>query len=76
MKVKNKKTFFVGVILLFALLASYFIKIEIDSGANFVTETRLLGILIFYNLYLLSFYILIGVVLVVIGIWGLKFKIY
>lgn len=67
----------IGILFLLFLLLSYFINIEIDKGVNFVTITPLLGILIFYNVYLLIFYIIIGVVLILAGIKiisGIKFR--
>lgn len=54
----NKKVYFwIGVALFVFLLASYFIKINIDSGSNYATQDSLLGILIFHNLFVLLFYI-------------------
>ncbi len=65
---KNKIYFWLGIFILLILIASYFLKINIDAGANYSVETRLLGILIFYKPYMLGLYILITVVLIIIGL--------
>jgi len=57
-----------GILILLFLTASYFIKIDLDSGANYNLETRLLAVLIFYNLFFLALYILIAVSLILIGL--------
>lgn len=51
---------FVGFGILLVLAVSYFIKIEVDSGSNFVVNDSLLGIVIFHNPFVLGLYVLIG----------------
>lgn len=53
---KNKNYFWIGILSFLFLLISYFIKINIDSGSNYVTRDSLLGILIFHNIFVLIFY--------------------
>jgi len=68
MKVRNKNLFWIGVGWLIFLLISYFIRFESESGSNFVTYDRLLGVLILHNVYLFASYVLIGLVLVWFGV--------
>ena len=64
----NKKPlFWTGIAILIVMVLTFFIKIEIDSGANYVTFTPLLGIIIFHNPFILGLYILIALVLIVRG---------
>ena len=72
MKIKNIWAFSAGIFVLVFLLVAYLVKINIDSGANYNIETPLLGILIFYNLFVLGFYVLIALVLIVFGLRGFK----
>ncbi len=73
MKVKNPLRFYLGIILGFFLLISYFINFEIDSGSNYIVKDSLLGILIFHNLFIFAFYVLIFLWLILSSL--LKFKI-
>jgi len=68
MKLVNKLRFFSGIIGLLLLFGSYFVEIEVDSGVDSVTFDTLLGIIIFHNIFVLSFYILIACLLVLTGI--------
>ena len=71
MKIKNIKYFGIGVGILIFLILSYFIKIPIESGTNYLITDSLLGILIFHNLYILIIYSLVAMFL----IWkSLKWK--
>ncbi len=69
MKLKVKKRFlFPGLIILILLAASYFVEISmLDEFGNTII-TPLLGILIFYNPFVLGLYGLIIVVLLVKGV--------
>tara|TARA_Y100000034_G_scaffold123127_1_gene169485 strand:- start:297 stop:506 length:210 start_codon:yes stop_codon:yes gene_type:complete len=64
MKIRNKKYFRIGVGILIFLILSYFIKIPIESGTNYLITDSLLGILIFHNLYILIIYSLIATFLI------------
>jgi len=56
-----------GIGIFLVLGASYFVNINISSG-NSITQTSLLGILIFYNPFILALYLLIAIVLIMKGI--------
>ncbi len=62
---KNKSKRLIGISVLLLLVISFFIKIRIDEGANYYTESSLLGALIFYNPFILGLYILIAIYLIV-----------
>lgn len=62
--IKSKSYFWTGVGILAFLIISYFIKIPVDSGINFITSDSLLGIIIFHNPFILAFYILFGISLI------------
>jgi len=57
-----------GVVILFALVISYFIKINVESGANFSTTQPLLAKLIFESPIVLGVYVLIAVWLILSGL--------
>lgn len=57
----------IGIAILIIIVVSYFITIEIDSGFNYTTNSKLLGILIFHNPFVLALYILIGIILIFYG---------
>lgn len=57
-----------GIIILFFLLISYFIRIRVDYGANFITYDSLLGIIIFHSPIFLGIYAVIAVFLILIGL--------
>ena len=66
---KIKLGYFIsGLIFITILLISYFIKVGIDSGANYTINSSLLGILIFYNPFVLGIYFLIGTILIIKGL--------
>jgi len=56
---------YLGIGILAFLAISYFLKINIDSGANYLIKDSLLGIVIFHNPFILAIYVLIAVVLIV-----------
>ncbi len=61
----RKILFYVGILVLVFLAISFFITVKVDQGSNFIVETPLLGVLIFYNPFILALYILIAVVLII-----------
>ncbi|MEK6811314.1 MAG: hypothetical protein AABX96_02270 [Nanoarchaeota archaeon] len=73
MRFVNKFRFFSGILLMLFLFGSYFVEIMVDSGVNYVTTDTLLGLVIFHNIFVLSFYILIACLLVLTGIKRIRF---
>ena len=67
---RSKLKFWFGVGILILLIVSYFIEIEVNDLGS-ITETSLLGLLIFYNQIVLVFYVLIALWLI---FKGLKIK--
>ena len=65
---KKKVYFWIGIVILALMIISYFIKFQVDSGANYSTLDSLLGIMIFHNPWILGLYILIVIFLVIKGI--------
>ncbi len=68
MKVVNKLAFFSGIFVLLILFFSYFINLNVDVGDNYIVQDTLLGIIIFHNIFILSFYLLIALTLLFVGI--------
>jgi len=68
MQITSKKYFFFGILIFLVLIVSYFVKFDIDSGANYNIEERLLGVIIFHNPFILGIYLLIGIILILRGI--------
>ena len=64
---KEKIYFYFGIAVLILLGIFYFIDINLENGQNYSTRTRLLGILIFYNPFILALYILIALILIAKG---------
>ena len=62
---KRKIYSIIGIVILAFLAISYFIKINIDSGANYIVKDSILGLVIFHNPFILAIYILVAVVLIV-----------
>lgn len=64
-----KRNYFLwlGAAVLLFLIISYFIKINIEQGANYIIKSSLLGVLIFNNPFVLGIYILISVIFIVKG---------
>lgn len=60
--------FYLGVAILVFLAISYFIKFPIEQGANYITKSSLLGILILNNPFVLVFYIFVSVVFIAKGL--------
>lgn len=73
MKLASKSRFFMGITILIILIASYFIKIQTDSGMNYISVSRILSILIFQNIFLLIFYFAVPIFLIITGIKKIKF---
>ena len=73
MKLASKSRFFIGITILIILIASYFIKIQTDSGMNYISVSRILSILIFQNIFLLIFYFAVPIFLIITGIKKIKF---
>ena len=71
MKVISHLKFWAGIGIILIVFLSYFVKISVDSGTNYVVESSLLGTLIFHNAFILGLYILVSVSLI---ISGLQFK--
>ncbi len=65
----RKKAFYlvIGILILIVLALSYFININIEKEAGYIVQTTLLGILIFYNPFILGIYILIAIILIAKG---------
>ena len=61
---KRKTSVFIGIIILIILAISYFININVENGINYTINSSLLGVIIFYNPFILAFYIFIAVVLI------------
>lgn len=74
MKLASKLRFFLGIAILVILALFYFIEIEVERGIDYVTFDTLLGIIIFHNVFVFAFYILIGVLLVITGIKKIRLK--
>ena len=71
-KIRNRLCFFGGITVIVLLIISYFIKVKIGSGFNYIAYTPLLGILIIHNPFILALYILIAVFLIFYGIRRVK----
>ncbi|OIO41989.1 hypothetical protein COU62_02395 [Candidatus Pacearchaeota archaeon CG10_big_fil_rev_8_21_14_0_10_35_219] len=65
---KPKYPFYIGIAILAILLVTYFIKIQTESGQNYIIKTKLLSLLIFYNPVILTIYIIIAFILIWFGI--------
>lgn len=62
--IRRPYLFWIGIAIGLTLLVSYFITLNVDSGANYSVDTPLLGILIFYSPWILALYIVIALVFV------------
>jgi hypothetical protein len=67
MKIVNKFRFCFGVFIILFLIVSYFIKIEVDSGANYLVVDTLLGIVIFHSLFVFIIYLFVAALLIFMG---------
>jgi len=72
MRFASKVRFYSGVFFVLFLFVSYFIKLEVDAGVNYIEFDSLLGVLIFHNLFVFAFYLLIAFMLIVAGIRRIK----
>lgn len=68
MKIKKKLFFWLGILILVVLGVSYFVNINVDTGGNYKVISPLLGVLIFYKVYILILYILIALGFIFIGL--------
>jgi len=66
-RIVNKFRFYIGISIVFVLLFGYFLKIEVDSGANYAVNDTLLGIIIFHNLFIFIIYLLIALFFIFTG---------
>lgn len=73
MKVMNKFRFYLGISIVFILIVGYFLRIEVDSGANYTVTDTLLGIIIFHNFFVFVLYLLIAGFFVFTGVKKLRF---
>ncbi len=67
---RQKTALYLGVGILAVLLISAFIRVPIESGPNYITYTKILGLLIFYQPIVLGAYILTGLFFVYKGLKG------
>lgn len=67
-KIRNHGYFWIGIVIVLVMLISYLIKVPIDDGSNYNTITPLLGILIFYNPFILGIYCFIALILLYKGL--------
>ena len=75
MKFKPKYTFWIGIAILLIMLLTFFIRINVSSGGGtIITQIPLLGVLIFYNPFVLITYIIIALFLIVKGLVKKKIK--
>jgi len=72
-KIFSKLRFFVGILILIFLLVSYFIKFEAEVGSNYLIIDNILGVIIFHNFFIFSFYILLAAFLILTGLKRIKF---
>lgn len=73
MRIVNNFRFYSGILILLFLLFSYFISIDVDSGANYTVTDTLLGIIIFHNLFVFIVYLMIALFFIVAGTKRFKF---
>ncbi|MSS74123.1 hypothetical protein EXS72_00580 [Candidatus Pacearchaeota archaeon] len=73
MKLASKSRFFTGIVILIILIVSYFIKIQTNSGMNYISVSKILSLLIFKNVFLLIIYFAIPIFLIITGIKKIKF---
>lgn len=74
LRIRNKLSFWSGIFLGIFLFISYFVKIQIGSGANYVIKSSLLSILIFRSPFVLAIYGIIVLGLVVFGLMKIKIE--
>lgn len=74
MKIVNKSRFYIGISIVLFLVLSYFVNIDVDSGANYTVTDTLLGIIIFHNLYVFILYLIVSLFFIVTGIKRIKFS--
>ena len=74
MKLQNKKTFVLAILILLVLFTSYFIKFQVDEGSNYQTADSFLGVLIFHNPIILVIYITLGLILIFLSFKKLRIE--
>lgn len=74
MKLVNRVRFYIGLLIVLFLVFSYFLRIEIDSGANYTVTDSLLGIIIFHNFFVLIIYSLIALFFIFTGFKRIKIE--
>jgi len=74
MKIRNKKMFYLGIIFGIFLVLIYFIKFDVESGANYNVQDSLLGVLIFHNVFVFAIYVLIAIGFISFGL-GFRVKV-
>jgi len=67
-KVTKPALFWTGIGILVVLGLFYFVKLDVDSGENYIVQDSLLGIIIFHKAFILSFYVVIAAILMAAGI--------
>ncbi|HLC53296.1 MAG TPA: hypothetical protein VJK03_02015 [Candidatus Nanoarchaeia archaeon] len=65
---KARRQFWAGLGIIIFLGISAFIPITVDDGGNYIVRSHLLGVIIFYNAWMLAAYLLIALILVLIGL--------
>ena len=65
---KKRILFWIGISILIIVAVSYFVKINVEQGSNYVVKSPLLRVLIFHNPFILGLYIMIALVLIIRGI--------
>lgn len=72
MKVVSKFRIYTGIFIFFILALGYFLRIEVDSGANYTVKDTLLGIMIFHNLLVFVVYLLVALFFIFTGFRKVK----
>ncbi|MEK6925463.1 MAG: hypothetical protein AABW71_04480 [Nanoarchaeota archaeon] len=73
MKIVNKLKFYFGILIILFLLFSYFISVNVESGANYIVTDTLLGIIIFHSLFVFIVYLIIAIFFIFTGVRRFKF---
>ena len=68
---KNYMVFWV-ILIVIVLVGIYFIKVNIEKGANYNVKSSVLGIIIFHNPFVLIFYLVLITILIVRRFKSLK----
>ena len=68
MIIEKRGLFWTGVGIIALMILFYFIPIPVDVGINYITIDSILGIIIFHNVFILTLYFVIAVILVAAGL--------